>query len=244
MLNRKIGVAFSLGVVLLLASTFSVSAVDYNLGVETGHYVTYGNFTGVGEIFQSFNNTEWLKIEIVEVTGKEATLLTTGRLKNGNAIPGSGNTSIWNVETGTQDDIPAVFGPIIASNLNVGDAVPPPDTFAVNKAEDRFYMGDLRSVNTVSSSVTTPDFTTTTTFIYDKISGILVEAESETTETQSSATTSMYSYSIAETNIFGTPTHPTQPQDIGMPVEYLPIVVVVVAIVVFVAVMVFRKRMK
>ncbi len=243
MLNRKIGLAFFLGVVLLLASTFLVSAVDYNLGVETGHYVTYGNFVGVGEIFQSFNDTDWLKIEIVEVTGKEATLLTTGKLKNGNAVPGSGNTSIWNVQTGTQDDIPAVFGPMIASNLNVGDTVPPPDTFSVNKTEDRVYMGDLRSVNIVSSGTTAPDFTTMTTFVYDKISGMLVEAESETTETRSSATILKYSYSIVETNIFGTASHPTQPQDTGIPVEYLPVVVVVVALVVFVAVMVFRKRM-
>jgi hypothetical protein len=244
MLNRKTRLAFSLGVVLFLASTFSVSAVDYNLGVEAGHYVTYGNFVGVGEIFQSFNDTDWLKIEIVEVTGKEATLLTTGRLKNGNAIPGSENMTIWNVETGTQDDIPAVFGPIIASNLNVGDAVPPPDTFAVNKTEDRFYMGDLRSVNIVSSGVTAPGFATMTTYVYDRISGILLETEKEITETQPSPTTSRYSYSIIETNIFGTATHPTQPQDTGIPAEYLPVVVAVVAVVVFITVLVFRKRMK
>jgi hypothetical protein len=242
---RRFVVAFSIGFILLVASAAPALAVDYNIGVTTGQYVTYGNFVGIGEGLEVFNETEWLRIEVMEVSGKEVTLLTTGQLKNGTPVPENGNMSVWNVATGALDGIPSVEGPIIAANLNEGDPIPPPNTYIVNSTEDRIYLGDIsRSVNIISSEIHSSNYNKTLELVYDRISGILLEAQSETVQIQPAPAIFKYSYSVIETNIFGGETHQSQLQDTGISVEGLIIVVAVAVIVVFIAVTLFNKRLK
>ena len=100
--------------------------------------------------------------------------------------------------------VPSVQGPIIAANLNQGDPIPPPNTYTVNKTETQTYLGISRTVNILNPTITTPDYTTSFTFVYDRASGILLEATSITIQNQPQPTPSEYSYIITETNIFGT----------------------------------------
>ena len=207
MFNHKLSFVFLLAAVILVALAFPVFAQEYKPGVEAGQYVKYGNFVGVGPGFESFNDYDWLKLEVVRVSGKEVTLLSTGQFKNGAPIPGNGTTTAWNVEAGTEKGSPNTQGPIIAANLIQGDTIPPPNTYTVNKTEDRVYLGVSRSVNILDVEISTPDYDTTLSYVYDRVSGMLLESTSKTTQAQPEPTTSEYAYSIIETNIISsTPT--------------------------------------
>ena len=220
---------------VLATLALPVFAQDYNPGVTVGQYVTYGNFVGVGLGFESFNDYDWLKLEVVGVSGKEVRLLSTGQFKDGETIPGNGTTTVWNVETGTEDGSPSTQGPIIAANLVRCDAIPPPSTYSVNKAEDRTYLGVSRSVNILDVVISTPDYDTTLAYVYDRFSGMLLESTSKTIQAQPEPATSEYSYSIIETNIFGSAPG-------NFPTEYIIIIVAVVVTVILVAILVLWKR--
>jgi hypothetical protein len=227
--------AIFVAITILAAFAISVFAQEYSVGVTEGQYVTYGNFVGMGPGFESFNDYDWLKLEIISVSGNQVTLLSTGQFKNGDAIPGNGTTTVWNLETGTEEGTPSTQGPIIAANLGQGDAIPPPNTYSVNKTEDRTYLGVSRSVNILDVEISTPDYDTALTFVYDRVSGMLLESTSQTTQTQPETTTSEYSYSIIETNIFGSAPG-------TFPVEFIIIIVAVVVLAIVVAVLLLLKR--
>ena len=226
-------------ITVLAAFALPVFAQEYTPGVTAGQYVTYGNFVGIGPGFESFNDYDWLKLEVISVSGNEVTLLSTGQFKNGNAIPGNGTTTVWNVETGTEDGTPSTQGPIIAANLVQGDAIPPPNTYAVNKTEDRTYLGVSRIVNILEVTISTPDYDTELTYVYDKFSGILLESTSATTQ-KPELITSEYSYSIIETNIIESETISPFSETILLVV----IAATVVAVLVIIAILVLRGRTK
>lgn len=212
--NFKVLLPLVMATVILLALTIPVFAVSYNPGVTVGQYVKYGNFSGSGVGFESFNDYSWLKIEVISVSGKEVTLLSTGQFKNGTGLPGNGTTDVWNIETGTDNGDPKPQGPIIATNLNQGDAIPPPNYYSVNQTTEGIYLGVTRSVNILNVTVSTSDYNLTIYYVYDKLSGMLLESTSATiTQAQPQPETSTYSYSITETNIFGSATpSPTVPE--------------------------------
>ena len=219
---------------------FPVFAIEYNPGVSKGQYVKYGNFVGIGQGVETFSDYDWLKLEVTDVSGEEITLLSTGQFKNGEAIPGNGTVEVWNVEIGTENGIQSTQGPIIAANLNEGDEIPPPNTYMINRTENRIYLGVSRSVNILAATVSTPDYNTSLTYVYDRSSGMLLESTVETTQNQPELATSTYSYSATETNIFGlTPTETP-----SLPIEYIIAAIAVVIIIVVVASLVLRKRTK
>ena len=225
---------------LLEVFSFPVFAIDYNAGVTKGQYVTYGNFVGEGPGVETFNDYNWSKLEVTNVSGKEITLLSTGQFKNGAAIPGNGTIEVWNVETGTESGVPNTQGPIIAANLTQGDPIPPPNTYMVNKTENRNYLGTSRSVNILAVTISTPDYSTSLTYVYDQASGMLLESTVETTQTQPESVTSTYSYSIIETNLFeSAPTNA-----ISSVLIIFVITVIAIIIVLVVAVFVLRKKAK
>lgn len=155
-------------------------AVDYNPGVAVGQYVKYGNFAGTGQGFEAFNDYSFLQLQVTNVSGKEVTLLSTGQFKNGTALPGNSTTTVWNIETGTEDGTPNTQGPIIAANLNQGDAIPPPGTYKVNATEDRTFLGVSRTVNILSITISTSDYNSTLSYVYDKSTGMLLESSTQT----------------------------------------------------------------
>ena len=215
-------------------------AVVYTPGVSTGQYATYGNFIGVGPGEETINNTAYVKQQVTAVSGKEITLLTTGQLKDGSPTPGNGSVAVWNIETGTLNGLQDTQGPIIAANLNQGDAIPPPDTYTINSTETRTYMSVSRTVNILNPTITTPDYTTSFTFVYDQASGILLQATSITIQTQNQSAASEYSYIITETNIFGTTQNSPTPSA-TIP-EYSTVGLVAVACLATIAVIIFRRK--
>jgi len=227
---------------LLAALALPVFAVSYNPGVTTGQYVKYGNFVGTGPGFEAFSDYDSLTLQITNVVGNEVTLLSTGQFKNGAIIPGNGTTSVWNVETGTENGVPSTQGPIIPANLNEGDAIPPPNTYTVNSTENRQYLGFTRSVNVLDVTISTPDYNSTLTYVYDRASGMLLESSSQTTaQAEPEPVTSHYSSSITQTNIFNSTPTGTTP---GIPTEYIVIAAIAVIIIVAVAFLLLRKSQR
>jgi hypothetical protein len=205
-----------------------VLAIGYAPGVSVGQYAKYGNFIGVGPGEETINNTDFVKQEVIAVSGTQITLFTTGQLKDGSPTQGNGSTTIWDIQAGTSNGTPMVQGPIVAANLNQGDTIPPPNTYTVNRTETRTYLGTSRTVNVLNPTIITPDYTTTFTFVYDRASGILLEATSITIQNQATSTPSEYSYIITQTNIFeATQTTPTPSPSIP---EYSSFTIAVVAI--------------
>jgi hypothetical protein len=242
LVKSKLLTAF-LSAALLAAFVLPVLAVTYNPSVETGQYVKYGNFVGLGQGVESFNDYDWLKLQVTDVSGKDVTLLSTSQFKNGTAIAGNSTTSVWNIETGTEDGVPSAQGPIIASNLNQGDQIPPPNTYVVNSTESRTYLGVSRTVNILDASISTPDYNATLTYVYDKASGMLLEASTQTvTQAESQPLTTTISYSVIETNIFGSSSNPS-PSIPELSITAAGVVAVVVLIV-SVATLILTKRRK
>jgi hypothetical protein len=186
--------------------------------VVVGNYVKYGYFVGVGPGVEYFNDYDWLRLEVVAVTGNDVTLLSIGQYKNGTSIPGNGSMVTWNVASGTENGIPKPQGPIIAANLNQNDAIPPPNTYYVNVTEDLSYLNVVRSVSLLNVTISTENYNSTLTYAYDRTSGMLLEAATQTIQAQPQQVTTAFSYEVIETNIFGsaptrfpTPT-PTVPE--------------------------------
>jgi hypothetical protein len=218
MSNSNRAILFLLTITLLAAFATPVFATTYNPGVTVGQYVKYGNFVGTGQGFEQFNDYDWLKLQVTNVSGSEVTLLSTGQYKNGTAIPGNDTTNVWDVATGNQNGVPITEGPIIAANLNQGDQIPPPNTYSVNQTNTALFLGVSRSVNVLDVDVFTENYNTTLSYVYDRASGMLLQSISQTTtQAQPQPVKSTYAYTVIETNIFGsivpTPTpSPTVPE--------------------------------
>ncbi|HSV49620.1 MAG TPA: hypothetical protein VLH35_04825 [Candidatus Acidoferrales bacterium] len=221
-----------------------VLAVDYNLGVSMGQYVKYGDFSGNGQGFESFNDYGFLHLSVVSLSGTEVTLLSTGQFKNGTALPGNGTTAIWDVQVGTQNGTPDTQGPIIASNLNQGDPIPPPNTYSINSTEQRTYLGVSRVVDVLAVAISSPDYNSSLTYVYDKASGMLLEASAQTTiQSQPEPVTSSYSYSVVETNIFGqAPSSTPFVNFSSVTIVLVAVIAVIVVVVVVVWLVLLRKR--
>ena len=219
-----------LAITLMLSIVLPVLAVAYNPGVTAGQYVKYGNFVGVGPGAESFNEYAWLKLQVMDVSGKEVTFLSTSQFKNGTAISGNGTISVWNVEVGTEDGVPSTQGPIIAVSLNQGDPIPPSNTYSVNRTETRVYLGNSRTVNILDASISTPDYNTTLNYVYDKSSGMLLESTTQTvTQDDSSPVTTAISYNIIDTNIFEATPSPS-PSIPELPIAIISIIVLLGAV--------------
>ena len=238
--NLKFPLSIIFATVILFALALPVFAVSYNPGVTVGQFIKYGNFSGNGQGFEAFNDYGFLQLQITSVVGKEVTLLSTGQFKNGTALPGNGTSSIWNIETGTEDGTPSTQGPIIAANLNQDDTIPPPDTYSVNQSESRTYLGSMRTVNILTVEISTSDYNSTLTYVYDKLSGMLLESSTQTTtQSEPQPVTSSYSYSIIETNIFGSTPNPSVPE---FPILTLEVVVVVLMVVTAALILIKRRK--
>ena len=92
------GIAFLI-IVHLVPSMSPTFALEYKPGVKVGQWIEYGNIEVNGTAFESYTDVEWIKWEVISVTGKEVALGMSTKLKNGTVL--EGGDSVLNVETGT-----------------------------------------------------------------------------------------------------------------------------------------------
>ena len=241
MSNSNRVILFLLTITLLAAFATPVFATTYNPGVTVGQYVKYGNFVGTGQGFEQFNDYDWLKLQVTNVSGTEVTLLSTGQFRNGTAIPGNDTTNIWDVATGNQNGVPSTEGPIIAANLNQGDPIPPPSTYSVNQTNTALFLGVSRSVNVLDVDIFTESYNTTLSYVYDRASGMLLQSISQTTTlAQPQPVKSTYAYTVIETNIFGSPVPTPTPSPTVL--EFPSLTILPLVMIVLLTASVFLRR--
>jgi hypothetical protein len=259
-LDSKLKIAVAFASVLLVAFIAPVSAVEYNPGVSVGDYVKFGSWYALNlpPEYAYQGQFDFEKMEVVVVSGKEVSWRMTGQMKNGSAILGSGETYVVDVETGATNYTHSVLGPIIGANLNEGDKVQAGSiSVEVNKTEFRTYLNVSRPVNILVYEVSgvgkpsgaqgaSAQYTSTSTFVYDKASGMMLETENRIT--WFNITNPAYivptpiwrwiiSGSVTETNIFSS----SLPPQIPVGIMYAVAAVVVVAPI-GTAVVVLRRR--
>jgi hypothetical protein len=240
MVGSKSRIAVALAFVLLLAFVSPVLAVQYNPGVSVGTYVKYGNWLAINA--PTSEAMDWQKIEVVAVSGQEVTLRMTGQLKNGTVMPHSGETYVYDVETGATNYTHSDLGFVVATNLNEGDAVPSgSNTYMINATEIKTYMAASRMVNVLvevfSGVDTRGPYTARLTRAYDKASGMLLEMETWIKWSSTPNDRVIY-FSVTDTNIFA-----TQTASLGLPTEYLyPLVAMVAVAMSALVVILFRRR--
>jgi hypothetical protein len=244
MFNHKIIFLIIFSTLILSVLALPVLALTYSPGVTVGKYVKYGNFVGTGQGFEGFNDIGFQQFQVTAVSGNQVTLLSTGQYKNGTVLPGNGTTEVWDIAAGTQNGTPDTQGPIIAANLNQGDAIPPVDTYMVNSTEQRSYLGVNRSVNLLSVTLSTSDYNTTLSYVYDKASGMLLESSLQTvTQSEPAPVISGYSYSVIETNLFNSASPSPTPGPSGNQLnEYIIIGVIIAVVVVAIGVLLMNRK--
>jgi hypothetical protein len=242
----KFGVLFfliaSLSISFMAAPVLGLADI-YWPGVHEGQYVKYGNFFSTGTASEYANN-DWMKYEVTNVTSPTVLLLLTGQHKDGTNILGNGDFWLYDVTfIYSVNGTPSTYSPIIAGNLNKGDLVgtyvlSPLD--AVNDTQTRSYLGVNRDVNLLFYTNTTGTTRNELTCVYDKISGMLLEVNGKSTNTQSSQDTANFGYSVIDTNIFG----PNTPIYGLPPVMFYAVVGALAAAIGVSAVVIYRFKSK
>lgn len=233
--------AIVLACVLSIALLTSSLATEYNPGVSAGQWIKYGNFTASGaDVPSYFNDTDWMKIEVVAVSGKNVTLHMSGQYKNGTATDEEGITV--NIET-SQLNMTTSGGLffITAANLAENDVAfsmgTPAVQFRINKTETRTYLGTSRTVNIINITNHEDQLELGTIDqkyigIFDKATGIMLEMNVSMTSTMLPQANMQMSFSITDTNIFS-------PQDVTI---YAIIAAVIIIVIIVAAIMFMRKK--
>jgi hypothetical protein len=217
-------------IVLVFLSTILLSsalAFDYRPGVSKGQYVKYGNFVGIGPGLEAYNNNDWIKYEVVEINGTQATLVLTGRFKNGTAILGNGDAWLYDTTLpGVVNGTESPQGPIIAGGLVKGYMVTPVPFDTINDTVTQSYLGVSRLVNVLNYTYNNDTLTRVFTYFFDQESGMLLEVKGLSIENPNSVTR-QFSYIVTETNIFGQ----------ILPIEYIYIIAAItISVIVILAV--------
>ncbi len=156
--KRKLYIALLLIIVL----SVSVAAVAYaawprgpmaTVGVHVGDNFTY-SITGsvsfdspdatVTPGFEQYNQTDYYKVTVTEITGTNVSLSTVWRFLNGTEVAGQQTIDL----TTGQESVPNGFWAIYSANLNVGDRIrPTDDRLTVNATDTKTYAGSTRQMN-------------------------------------------------------------------------------------------------
>jgi len=227
---------FSIAFVALLCLTVPVSAVEYNVGVEAGQWIKYGNYN-VEDSGDEGTIPVWSKLEVSAVTDQKVLFFANGFYRNGTEFYYHMERSIISNTT-----------LIIAANLTEGDLVTPTEEARINRTETQRYLGVDRTVNIfeLTSSIEGVEFSAS--FIYDQITGLLLDYSiEEKVESEQLSYEYRYSYNIIDSNIFGekpssTP-EPKQPSNENF-IWFGVVIAGIVAAILLGIVIVFKKRKK
>ncbi|HUJ84094.1 MAG TPA: DUF835 domain-containing protein, partial [Candidatus Acidoferrales bacterium] len=239
MKNRAVIESFLVILLVAFVLVIPVLAVSYNPGVSAGKYVKWSwyavNVTNKNYIMS------WEKIEVVRVVGEEVDWQMTGEMTNGSAAPDNGETYFTNVQTGTTNYTHANVGPIIAGDLNAGDKVSMASSIVVNTTETMTYLGVSRSVNVLTVNAlgvgVNGASNTSTTYVYDKASGMLLETESRQTWLNETNPEIYLDMPVSDTNLFS-----SQKGQAGLFGILIPVVAVVVLVPVSIVLVVVRRQ--
>ena len=175
--HKKLYLAIALIAILIAASAAAVYFASLpkpiTVGVKAGDTFTYHiqgisvlgvNVTSIpDEDFERYNNTEYLKVSVVDVQNKTVTLTTEWKFKNGTSLTDDQTINLANGDKTNQYG----FWSLYCANLTVGDLLRPEgfDGMTVNMTDTRTYSGGDRPTNFFSvdnefTDVTDPTYST------------------------------------------------------------------------------------
>ena len=166
-------------VTLFLIQPVLTEALGHDPGVQVGYWVKYGNIVGVGPSYTDFNETDYIKVEVVSVAGSQVNLRRSSTFKNGTLQPGV--EMEFHFDTGVTDAGTNWYGPfIIPAGLVENDEVKRPSgasSMIINKTETRYVLGANRTVDIVSytASIVVNYVDYQFLAIYDQTTGFLLQ---------------------------------------------------------------------
>lgn len=175
-LKNNLGIGL---LIILVATVFAptlVHAKDYTVGVKAGDGVKYGQitvtWTGNGTEPSSVTDAkkmDWLRIDVLNVTGTTASLNSTEHCNNGTQ---TFHSSQVDVQSGVSAGI--VF--LVASNLTLGDPLlPQTPGITINQTVTRLYAGANRNVNIIDLKSSIEGYLSEIKICWDQNTGIMVE---------------------------------------------------------------------
>ena len=199
-------------IILLTFSLVFVMVISVDadgLGVNTGDWAKYGNFSYIWNMpdsvpespeFTELNEVVWSKLEVQDIDGTSITVKSTTHYENGTEEI---ETITSDAETGSGD----LNFLIIEANLNPGANIPwefwPGVELYINGTVSRTYAGASRSVNYIDVTMTESGATTTMKLYWDRTTGILCEMLMSTSMTYMGTSYSMsVSFKMTETNMW------------------------------------------
>lgn len=227
-----------------------VGATEYNPGVQVGYWVEYRNLIsgGTGNP-EDFNATEWMKMEVILVTGNRVTVHTSRMLMNGTFQDGSDYVfDVATRETDRSGDSSNLWNNylVVAGNLAEGSdthlLVALPEGSAamfINKTETKDLLGMNRTVNLIDCNESLnaiPDYDFEFHLVYDQATGMLLELNYSLTSHSIPSANEGVSYSAAEIN--------TKTKSSDDTLTYAEVTIAAVIIVVIAAAFVVRRRRK
>ena len=238
MTNSKKIIASVLVLAILTALFAPLVAADPNVGVTAGQWVKYGDFTasGTGIATSLTNQTDWIEVSVVSVSGTNVTLTVSGQYKNGTAVTVGGMT--LNVTTGASNSSTGDFVFIIPANLQQGEAIPLPGldfAVTVTKVESENLMGVNRNVCVFNYSISALGMSYEYLMTWDQASGMLMKVNLAGTSPYENMT---LSFNAIDTNVFTTGVAGTLMDNL----IYIVIAVVVILVIVVAALTLLRRR--
>ena len=216
----KIIVLLAMFSVMLLSAMVvtSVVAQPRVAGVNAGDWFNYGDISGSwssndpNAVFPSLilNETEWMLISVEDVSGTNITLQSTIHFTNGTERNESGHIDI---DTGDGNMTLSA----ISANLNANDTVYSSfdySTMRINETIIRTYPDAVRDTNhlniTMEYNVTGFYHYLSTSYYWDRSSGIVVEMSQESSsQTGNYTTTYSVFLKITESNVWVIPEFPS-----------------------------------
>jgi len=172
--------ALALSLIVVLCYSIGISeALGQSVGVKVGDWAKYDvKREGMPTAWQSYSETEWIRVEVQNVSGTDVTLIETRRLSDG-----SEENRTHKGDVGNSD---SVYIYIIPANLDTGDDILycGLDKRRINSTVSKSYDKAVRDANQITLSATVPHFTdylhTISEFLWDKSTGMLLETRFET----------------------------------------------------------------
>jgi len=202
---------------IMVAASVTASPTR-TVAVNPGDWIKFGDVTVTwnsndpnaskvwyGMDLETYNQTEWVKMEFTQVSGTNVTIQVLQHFKNGTEE----NSSSWvDVETGEGEG----EGVLISANLNENDAMYTSgyySTWLINETITRTYPDGARQTNHINMTYTV-DYFYSMNFYWDRATGILVEDSFEMrNQTGEYLTTWSIDFKITESNVWVIPEFPS-----------------------------------
>jgi hypothetical protein len=225
-MNKIPFVFFVVSLVVVASVTASPART---VGVNTGDWIKFADIdvtwssndpnaskVWYGMDLEMYNQTEWVRAEITQVSGTNVTIQSVEHFKNGTDEVSGG----WvDVETGEGVNATSM---VIGANLNEGDPIYTAGDYSnwfINETITRVYPGSTRETNhiniTYAFNYTIPpdidvDYFYSMNFYWDKATGIIVEDSFEViNQTGEYLTAWSMDLKITESNVWVIPEFPT-----------------------------------